>query len=725
MENTPAQMPDFEQEQAHLSTTYQKLKAIKAEQESKIENLNADAAADKDAMTDDLTIDLADFDARLETMASIEALNRIVDIYTMSHGIISERLEKARVLLEHPYFAKVVLRLNPNAEPREIYLGTVGMSDDSGRLFIVDWRSDIAETYYNQSLGHTSYTAHGRTIEVDLLLRRQFDLLRDKLYGYFDTSIAIEDPLLLQALSRTHSAQMKAITATIQKEQNQVIRHPDVPVLLVRGIAGSGKTSVLLQRIAYLFYQHRQDLDPDQVYLISPNPVFSLYISQVLPDMGERNPHTPTWVDIARDLAFSPTERGAQADCLDRLNLIDEVCEGARLLPDDCRSLRLDEEVIISSGEIARVIKRFARIEDSKRAVARVNEELHDLLEARIARDGATEFIEGEILDMDLEEQCRRFGGPLDPTDEEQLREAGREYVAELYKPIEEAIDKALWISVRRLEKRLIGNRLAALDEGSTTASLRPLERAYLKLTFSGVGKDRARFVMIDEVQDYSAPQLKLMARYFPKAHILLLGDPNQAIYSGTASYEEIKNVMAASKGPVSECALLTSYRCTPEITKLFMTLADDRDKASVASVQRDGAVPKLRCFENEVSFITALKEELAAISDAPGISAMICADDKSLEKICALLGQDAPAQVGQGQSLPKQGLVALPLHLAKGLEFDRVIIPDADGQTYRETEISRHRLYTAASRATAELSIFALGKLTPLLTEYVAENEN
>ena len=146
--------------------------------------------------------------------------------------------------------------------------------------------------------------------------------------AYFDTTVAIQDSLLLASLSKRRTAQMQAITATIQKEQNQVVRHEDVPVLLVSGIAGSGKTSVLLQRIAYLFYQNRGSLDASEVFLVSPNPVFQHYIASVLPDLGERNPESLTWDEFARGLL--PPDRGVgEADVpLEALRRIDAAVAG-------------------------------------------------------------------------------------------------------------------------------------------------------------------------------------------------------------------------------------------------------------------------------------------------------------------------------------------------------------------------------------------------------------
>ena len=171
-----------------------------------------------------------------------------------------------------PYFAKVRLQMRPGRPAQDVYIGATGVTDDSRRPLIVDWRSPIAETYYNQEMGPTSYRSTAGTRTVSLELRRQFDITQDVLHMYFDTTVAIEDSLLLGALKRHHSEKLQAITATIQREQNAVVRHEDVPVLLVNGIAGSGKTSVLLQRIAYLFYRERE--------APAPRPGLSLHAQQ-------------------------------------------------------------------------------------------------------------------------------------------------------------------------------------------------------------------------------------------------------------------------------------------------------------------------------------------------------------------------------------------------------------------------------------------------------------
>ncbi len=716
--------PVFTAEQEHLSHVYEKLLHIEAEQLSKVSSIAQGAHDDKADMAEELTIDLADFDSTLETLANIESLNRIVDSYNLASQTAEERLDRTRLLLRQPYFAKVTLQLSPDRPPRDIYLGVCGMNDETGRLFIVDWRAPVAETYYNQSMGPTSYKVDGRTVHVDLLLRRQFEIERDELRAYFDTTVAIEDPLLLRALTRSHSSKMQAITTTIQREQNTVIRHADVPALLVRGIAGSGKTSVLLQRIAYLLYQNRATLRPDQLHLITPNDVFSRYISDVLPSMGEHNPQTDTWQSIAARWGISPDDRGIGANTVERLREIDEACRNARLAPEDCRALRWKDDVIIPAPDIAKIAARFGRVQSSRRQCECVNEELHDRLDQMIQSEATSESVRYAIDEMEIEEQCRLFGHPVDTDDKDEVREAGLIFLEEKYAAAHKAVDNASWISTRRLSKRILGGR-----------GLKPIERTYLRLLFSGAGDAEARYVLIDEVQDYTTAQLMLLTQLYPHAHFLLLGDPNQAIYEGCASFEEIFAIFeqARGRGNVSSCALLTSYRSTPEITALFAPLADEQDRIAIDSVRRAGTPVAIHeCHEQGVyenALASAIRETAQQLADgasslsgdssngatnaAAGIGAVIASTEDEAGRIAARF--DLPLVSAQSQ-LPEKGLAVMSLPFAKGLEFDAVIIPDASAAIYGADERSRRRLYTAISRATSRITILSNGKLSPLL---------
>lgn len=288
----------FDNEQKHLTKTYNKLLDMKKDLESQIMNLDAKATDEKNDIRDNIRFDYADAETTMETLGEIEVWNRYIDTYNIESSSLGKRLGIVKKLLESPYFAKIQVQFDPSEPVEDYYIGRAAISENGYDQMVIDWRSPIAEVYYNQESGHTSYKVEDRVIPVDLKLRRQFNLNKDKLISFFDTQIAIEDPMLLKSLSQTHTDKMQAITATIQKEQNTVIRYPDVPVLLVNGIAGSGKTSVLLQRIAYLFFQKRNTLRPDQVCLMTLNPVFRDYIDNVLPDLGESNPLTITWQEF-------------------------------------------------------------------------------------------------------------------------------------------------------------------------------------------------------------------------------------------------------------------------------------------------------------------------------------------------------------------------------------------------------------------------------------------
>ena len=703
---TPSDDPVFREEQLHLSDTYAKLQEIGRELVRKMERTRAAAAADKRSMSEELAPNFATYADAMETYADFAAMNRVIDAYNLAQDADAERLANVELLLKQPYFAKVALQFKPGQKPKELYIGTAGIADEAYRRLVVDWRSPVAEVYYNQDTGPTSYVADGRTIDVDLKLRRQFDIDEDRLNAYFDTTVAIQDSLLLASLSKRRTAQMQAITATIQKEQNQVVRHEDVPVLLVSGIAGSGKTSVLLQRIAYLFYQMRGSLDAREVFLITPNPVFRDYIAGVLPDLGERNPESLTWNEFARGLL--PPDRGvgeANTD-LSILARIDAAVRDFEFDAFDFRDIRVRDVRLVSADSIRKLSDKLRRIPAGPHRVTLMREELHARLEARLAQmAGADETLDA-LSTLSLDEQLRIFHEAIAPADEQEERALALRYLRDRYADAFAAVDNDDWLRIDRIGMRLLG-----------TDGLSPLEWLYLKMALTGLGNPNAKYVMIDEVQDYTAAQLAVLTRYFRRAHFLLLGDPNQAIAPGTATFDEVRAVFEAARGPVEECRLMTSYRSTPEITELFASLLGEDERTNISAVQRADEPPAIVSCPDETSYAAALREAVAAARDDEGLSAVIAPWKHEAKRLQKLLGDDAPPLADDTVSLPAQGIVLITLKLAKGLEFDRVIVPDASERVFpADDPLSRRRLYTTLSRATRSLVVLAHGELTPLL---------
>ena len=696
------QDPIFAAEQDHLSELYAKLLQIRDDISQDLESNHQGAKQDLIDMSEEVRLDFGGADETIETLAAIETLNSIIDAYNQYHDFNVDKLRRVMLLLMQPYFAKVTLEMRPGRPPRDVYIGAAGMTDERSRPLVVDWRSPVAETYYNQEMGPTSYQVDGKTRNVNLTLRRQFDIVRDELRSYFDTTVAIQDSLLLGALKRRHTEKLQAITATIQREQNEVVRHEDVPVLLVNGIAGSGKTSVLLQRIAFLLYQERKTLDPSQVWLFSPNDVFESYIDTVLPSMGESNPRTVTWRAFVaeqgageRDLGLSTTPEA--------LRRLDEAARTLVLEPDDLREIRLGDETLLKASQVRSAVEKFAEFDVGPRFTALVKEELHDRLNRRLAQMARNEEVQEEMLGLDVERQYEIFGETLSPDDEDETVAYAKRYVEHLYEDAHDAIERLAWLRFDRIGMRLLGQ-----------SALSATEWLYLRLIFTGIGSRDARFVMVDEVQDYTEAQLMVLARFFSRAHFLLLGDEHQAIYEGTATFSRIAEIFGATHGSVDECRLLTSYRSSPEITELFCGLLEPDERRRLTSVQREGVAPVIRSFAEKDDYLAALRAAVAEPGE--GLTAVVAESDARASWLAKQLG-DAVRVIRSGMSLPAEGVVLLPLRVAKGLEFDHVIVPDAQAEVYPDTPLARRRLYTALSRATHRVTVLAQGPLTPMLS--------
>lgn len=701
--------PVFRQEQAHLTKTHAKLRELEAALREKMERTRAQAAADKESMAGEVSIDLSTDDDAMETYADFLAMNSIIRNYNVMQEADAEKLGQIQLLLRQPYFAKVALQFKPGTPPREFYIGNAGMSDELCRRMVVDWRSPIAETYYNQDNGRTSYKADGRVIEADLKLRRQFDIDGAQLNGYFDTTVAIQDSLLLASLSRRRTAQMQAITATIQREQNLVVRHEDVPALLVSGIAGSGKTSVLLQRIAYLFYQNRESLDAREVFLISPNPLFGRYIDGVLPDMGERNPHILTYEDFMRLLLPQGVGAGRAEVSLESLARIDAACAWFEFDPDDFCDIELDGVCLIGASQVRKVDAKYRNVPAGPHRVTLVREELERRLEARFKQLASDESVVDEMFSLSLDEQVRLFGEVLDPQTEAEERDLALKFVRHRFAAVPRMVENDEWLRIDRVGRRLLGS-----------PSLTSVEWLYLRMAVTGLCDTAAKYVMIDEVQDYTAAQLMLLARYFRRAHFLMLGDPNQAVSAGTASFAEVRAVFESTHGRVELCSLMTSYRSSPEITALFAKLAGREEQMLISSVQREGVLPQVIECAGREEHGRELRRVAARMADAEGgLTAVIAPYSQAAKKLADQLADLGAVLLDDAGTLPAEGLIVLPLKLAKGLEFDRVIIPDASERVFPAgDDLARRRLYTSISRATHEIVLLAGGPLTALLAE-------
>lgn len=713
----------FAEEQVHLQETFDRLKKMEKDLEQKISSIAGKAAAEKLDIRENLSLNFDGDSDSMETYIEFEVMNHAIDQYNIDRDTSDEKLGRVKRLLKAPYFAKVQLQFDPDEEPEEYYIGSTGVSEDSMNPLVIDWRSPVAETYYNQDNGKTFYTVEGRRIDVDLLLRRQYELSENHLHAFFDTQIAIEDPLLIRSLTRQRSDKMQAITATIQKEQNTVVRHENVPVLLVNGIAGSGKTSVLLQRIAWLFYRQRDTLRPDEVVLMTLNPIFRRYIDQVLPDMGEMNPVSVTWTEFL-ELAGVTRRRGGktggEADFLtlpESLLTMEERLPFTQLEGDDLRDIHQKRVQILSKKKIAEVLSMHSEIPTGERLVQIAIDELKELAKREIRRGERDDDEMRENADDSADADASSRGNDFSRRGENESFRAEENRIQNQYGGAFQAINTCQWLDIERIGCRLLG-----------VERLTNPEWLYLKMLLTGQKDLRTKYVMIDEVQDYTPAQLMVLKKYYPRARFMLLGDEFQAIREGTASFAQIHELFrdkAAAAGKrsgagsgVTELSLTTSYRSSPEITALFAGLLPAEKQILVSSVQPSGSAPVFHVCGTKEDYAQKLVRTVLEAQQKDGLTAVICSGSRSLEKRASLLsenGVDIP-KVLSGGSLPDTGVFLITLAHAKGLEFDGVILPDGSAGTYPDSVLSRHRLYTAMSRATRRLTILAQGALSPLL---------
>jgi len=489
------------------------------------------------------------------------------------------------------------------------------------------------------------------------------------------------------------------------------------------------------------------------LYLFTPNEMFGRYINTVLPSMGEHNPQVFTWDSFLKALGLADHASGAHNNP-ESLKKLEEQLATLELYEDDFKAISVEGTTLIKPAQVASSVAKFSQFPVGPRLIALAKDELHTRLERRLGQMAHNDEIQEEMLSLDVEQQLEVFGRTISPSDEEEVLARTREFLNWRFAYAHEVIESASWLRIDRIGMRMLN-----------ASALSGAECVYLRLLITGAGEKNVKFVMIDEVQDYTETQLMVLGKYFSRAHFLLLGDSNQAIWEDTATFEQIEKIFTAThgEGAVSTCKLLTSYRSSPEITALFTSLLSEEERGQTSSVQRGGKKPEF--FEvvadnkdtERAEYLQTMKSLIEQAQEFDGLTAIVCTEKsrvrwlaKQLEGIFAEGGGDAngatdsvagngaaqvdgAAQVnGAAQaksrtgvkvltshdSLPAKGVVLLDLALAKGLEFDQVIVADAQEEVYKADGISRRRLYTALSRAMHHVMVVSQGKMTPLLSK-------
>lgn len=699
MVNTQKQL-----EEAYLKNVYQKLIDKKNELRESMDTAKIEGNQSLKEMAGELRLNFDSYLDNLDTFSMIEMKNREIDQMNIKQKNAENQLAKIERLLKSPYFGKVVVDFLDNEPKESFYIGTANFTDDADENLVYDWRSPIAELFYNNMIGPSSYTVRQNKIDTVIKERRQFLLERDRLVKFFDTSVAIQDDVLLEVLGQDETNEMKAITATIQSEQNTIIRDVKSQNILVNGVAGSGKTSAIMQRIAYLLYLYRDTMTSDDLLILSPNHRFIDYISNVLPSLGERNPLNLTIIQLVSQLSAEEIEGeeayfkritgenvSEQTERLRSKKFIDNLKQSDPLFldhPNFIRGLTKNGKTVLSKKTIEKIYEKVPahpklidRLQATKKAL--MSEWKNHLL-----KQAKSPAVQNQVLSLTEDRQLELFGKLISDDSEQSIVAYARKLLQKKYRKITRQIEEMAWVDEHQLFERIYEKRYGSAYAWQPTRTVDEavIILAIRHLLVEKVNVPAFRYLLIDEVQDYTLAQLGLLIELFPKIHFTLVGDENQAIFNSSTTFADIMRCFDDYHLPIHRYDLRNSYRSSGAITELFKTYAVDQEKIDIVSIRPQGKEPEYRSFRSSEELLKILAEILVSLKG---------------EKAAVITQTEEETQTLQ-ESIKKnsyglENCQIIPLSLAKGLEFDHVILYpfENDGDEQRR----RRQMYTAISR--------------------------
>ncbi len=695
---------------------------------------------------DDVTVNLDEPDDVIETQASIKQQAELLSERERTHGKIGEELNTLKKLKDSPYFGRIDFIEDPGREKEKVYIGISSLMDyDEENFLVYDWRAPISSLYYDYPPGKADYKTIEGTITGEISLKRQFIIRQGLIKGMFDTGVTIGDTLLQQALGNNASTTMKSIVATIQREQNKIIRNERSDLLIVQGVAGSGKTSAALQRIAYLLYRYREELHAENVVLFSPNPLFTSYIANVLPELGETNVRQTTFLDfleagIGEDFTIeSPFEQmeyvlteleregyPIRMDSMDYKSSVDfkyMIDEFVSHLEDGgirFKSITFRKRILISKEQISDYFYSL----DNDISIPNKMEFVRKWLLKEIAvhqkKEKNKDWVMDQVELLAKEDYLKAYykDQEYDVNDsglEEKILRT--EVVKRVFSKIKKRVKRLEFVNVTGTYRNLFSEwtpeekpkhwkEICEQTAADLTRKFLTWEDAtpylYFKDSILGGHADRAvRHLFIDEAQDYSAFQFAYIKGIFPYTRMTLLGDINQAIYANTTKENPL--IPEEIQRDHERITLTKSYRSTKQIVEFTKYFAPGKEM--IEPFDREGSKPQLVRVENKEKLSKTLVEYVIKLREKGHETiAIICKTLQESERLYHLLQNKVSVrQIDEETYAFEKGLLVLPVYLAKGIEFDAVIIPDASRSHYA-MESDRTLFYTACTRAMHDL---------------------
>lgn len=668
-----------------------------------------------------------------------------------------------------PYFARIDIQQKGEKQPEKLYIGKASLFNKDMEPVIIDWRSPIASVYYDGRLGHVAYKTNEEMIEAELFLKRQYTISDGQLENMMDIDLTANDAFLQASLSGYADDRLKDIASTIQAEQNAIIRSDLDRPLIVQGVAGSGKTTIALHRIAYLIYTYEEKFDPDQFMIIAPNRLFLNYIADVLPELGVEQVRQTTFIDFVFEIIgqkFQLTQSDEKLLALIETNKDQAAKEhsqslikvsefkGSLLLkyiidryiavleqdfvPD--QDFYADDLLILTAQEINNVFLYESHYSALYKRMNKVKKVLNSTLKGKInaitSKLDATYDQKIALLRLDFmmdEEDKRTQITQLLQERDEQLDKINRssknavtKYMSkfpkmklmEYYKTIITSpslmknysggiLDIKLLQQVSSYSSEILERKKIELED------LAPL--LYLQDKLYGLNeKIDVKYVVIDEAQDFSLFQFYALKTILNTDRFTILGDLSQGIHSYKAikNWETIiKNVFTPEKSIY--LTLEQSYRTTVEIMEAankVIKLCPIEGLILAKPVVRHGEHPESVQLATKELMIPSINKKLEQFViegfHSIAIIGKTLKECEILHKALKHKGENKITLLDGKEDSFHHGIVLVPSYLAKGLEFDAVIIVQYE-ETYTEDELDLKLLYVAMTRALHRVSLF------------------
>lgn len=673
-----------------------------------------------------------------------------VNNQTANYGNTVKTIEKYKKLIQSPYFGRFDFVENGSGEREKIYIGLNNVLDSkTHRIFVYDWRAPISSIFYRYELGDASYKAPMGTIQGSVALKRQYKIVNSDLKYFFDCSIRISDEILQEVLCRNSSVKMRNIVETVQKEQDIIIRDTDNDLLVVQGVAGSGKTSIALHRIAYLLYHGMNlKLNYNNILIISPNTVFSKYISSVLPELGEENVEQTTFQEIAdqfleskwkvetrlmqlESLITSPNhdEKNKRIKSMEfkgsreYVKILDRLIHYYEHHIISFEDIYFDGKIIKTRQQIKNqfldnkiglpMVKRLKKIENS------ILEQIHPMQRKRI------EKIQRTVLELEGHEfEIKQFSRLLSMKESKVFTERMRKFTGvdalHVYSVLFNR-DGLFEKLAHRMElpggvEQIIAETKENLRSGRIMYE-DSIPLLYLQLKLQGSDQfPEIRQVIVDEAQDYSPIHYEIFNLLFKDARFTVLGDVHQSIDKEVpvSLYDAVIEIFNKRKSV--KLYLNKSYRASYEINQFTQKLLDGEQ--DFISFERHEAVPVIISKDTIKSMDEAVIEHIDLYRKQGYESiAIICKTAEQSEKLYGRVkgGQNIKLIVSNEDEIEK-GVMIIPAYMAKGLEFDVVLVYNVSWDHY-SNELDRRLLYIACTRALHRLAIYHTGKKSPLIS--------